>query len=204
MKIIAIGWNYLDHNKEMNLTLLPKDPVVFLKPETALLKDGKPFFLPDFSARIEYETELVIRICRLGKNIAARFAYRYYDAITVGIDFTARDLQTRLQDAGDPWEIAKGFDGSAVVGQFIPIEPVNKPQDISFSLQINNEEVQKGNSINMIFPIDQIIEYVSKFYTLKIGDLIFTGTPKGTGPVKINDHLVGYIENQKLLDFYVK
>ena len=204
MKIIAVGWNYLDHNKEMNRTLLPKEPVIFLKPETALLKDHKPFFLPDFSNRIEYETELVVHICRLGKNIAPRFAYRYYDAVTVGIDFTARDLQTRLRNEGAPWEISKGFDSWAVIGDFIPLDQAGEIQNLSFSLQINGQTVQHGNTTDMIFTVDEIIAYVSRFYTLKIGDLIYTGTPKGVGPVAINDHLQGFLGDRKILDFRVK
>ena len=204
MKIIAVGWNYLSHNKEMNRTLLPKEPVIFFKPETALLKDGKPFFLPDFSERIEYETELVFRVCRLGKNIAPRFAHRYYDAVTVGIDFTARDLQSKLRQNGEPWEISKGFDSSAVIGNFIEIEKIGDTFQLPFSLSINGNTAQQGNSKDMIFNIDDIIAYVSRFYTLKIGDLIYTGTPDGIGPVKINDHLQGYLKEEKVLDFYVK
>ncbi|MCP9610784.1 fumarylacetoacetate hydrolase family protein [Coprobacter tertius] len=205
MKIIAIGWNYLDHNKEMDRTLLPKEPVVFLKPETALLKDGKPFFLPDFSNRIEYETEIVVHICRLGKNIASKFAHRYYDEVTVGIDFTARDLQSQLRKEGAPWEISKGFDSSAVIGKFIPLAQAgDNIRNIPFSLLLNGDKVQEGNSSDMLFSIDDIIAYVSRFYTLKIGDLIYTGTPSGVRPVKINDHLQGYIGDKKLLDFYVK
>lgn len=204
MKIIAVGWNYREHNKEMNRALLPKEPVIFIKPDSALLKDGKPFFLPDFSERIEYETELVFRICRLGKNIAPRFAHRYYDAVTVGIDFTARDLQARLRQHGEPWEIAKGFDSSAVIGCFIEKEKAGDLVRLPFSLSINGNTVQQGNSGEMIFGIDEIIAYVSQFYTLKIGDLIYTGTPEGVGPVAINDRLEGYLNDQKVLDFYVK
>ena len=204
MKIIAVGWNYLSHNKEMNRTLLPKEPVIFFKPETALLKDGKPFFLPDFSERIEYETELVFRVCRLGKNIAPRFAHRYYDAVTVGIDFTARDLQNKLRAQGLPWEISKAFDNSAVLGTFVPLECVGDVNRIPFHLDINGKTVQEGNTQDMLFPVDKIIAYVSRFFTLKIGDLIYTGTPVGVGPVKIDDHLQGYIGEQKLLDFFVR
>lgn len=204
MKIIAVGWNYRKHNKEMNRALLPKEPVIFIKPDSALLKDGKPFFLPDFSERIEYETELVFRICRLGKNIAPRFAHRYYDAVTVGIDFTARDLQARLRQNGEPWEIAKGFDSSAVIGKFIDKEKAGDIACLPFSLSLNGDTVQQGNSREMIFGIDDIIAYVSRFYTLKIGDLIYTGTPEGVGPVAINDRLEGYLNSEKVLDFYVK
>ena len=203
MKIFAGGWNYLNHNKEMNRALLPKEPVLFMKPDTALLKDGKPFFLPPFSERIEYETELVVRISRLGKNIAPRFAHRYYDAVTVGIDFTARDLQARLRAEGSPWEISKGFDGSAVVGDFIPFdEAAGNLQDLHFSLRIDGKEVQRGHTADMIFPVDEMIAYISRFYTLRMGDLLFTGTPEGVGPVAIGNRLQGYLGERQLLDFH--
>ena len=205
MKIFAVGWNYLNHNKEMNRALLPKEPVLFMKPDTALLKDGKPFFLPPFSERIEYETELVVRISRLGKNIAPRFAHRYYDAVTVGIDFTARDLQARLRAEGSPWEISKGFDGSAVVGDFIPVdEAAGNLQDLHFSLRIDGKEVQRGHTADMIFPVDEMIAYISRFYTLRMGDLLFTGTPEGVGSVAIGNHLQGYLGERQLLDFHVR
>ena len=205
MKIFAVGWNYLNHNKEMNRALLPKEPVLFMKPDTALLKDGKPFFLPPFTERIEYETELVVRISRLGKNIAPRFAHRYYDAVTVGIDFTARDLQARLRAEGSPWEISKGFDGSAVVGDFIPVdEAAGNLQDLHFSLRIDGKEVQRGHTADMIFPVDEMIAYISRFYTLRMGDLLFTGTPEGVGPVAIGNRLQGYLGERQLLDFHVR
>ena len=205
MKIFAVGWNYLNHNKEMNRALLPKEPVLFMKPDTALLKDGKPFFLPPFSERIEYETELVVRISRLGKNIAPRFAHRYYDAVTVGIDFTARDLQARLRAEGSPWEISKGFDGSAVVGDFIPVdEAAGNLQDLHFSLRIDGKEVQRGHTADTIFPVDEMIAYISRFYTLRMGDLLFTGTPEGVGPVAIGNRLQGYLGERQLLDFHVR
>lgn len=204
MKIIAVGWNYLNHNKELNNPLLPKEPVIFIKPDSALLKDGKPFFIPDFSSHVEYETELVVHISRLGKNIAAKFAHRYYDTVTVGIDFTARDLQQRLRAEGSPWEIGKGFDSSAAVGEFIPAEEAGDLKNTPFSLKINGAEVQKGNSADMIFPIDEIIAYASRFFTLKIGDLIYTGTPQGVGGVNIGDRLEGFIGERKLLDFYIR
>lgn len=205
MKIFAVGWNYLNHNKEMNRALLPKEPVLFMKPDTALLKDGKPFFLPPFSERIEYETELVVRISRLGKNIAPRFAHRYYDAVTVGIDFTARDLQARLRAEGSPWEISKGFDGSAVVGDFIPVdEAAGNLQDLHFSLRIDGKEVQRGHTADMIFPVDEMIAYISRFYTLRMGDLLFTGTPEGVGPVATGNRLQGYLGERQLLDFHVR
>ena len=205
MKIFAVGWNYLNHNKEMNRALLPKEPVLFMKPDTALLKDGKPFFLPPFSERIEYKNELVVRISRLGKNIAPRFAHRYYDAVTVGIDFTARDLQARLRAEGSPWEISKGFDGSAVVGDFIPVDEVaGNLQDLHFSLRIDGKEVQRGHTADMIFPVDEMIAYISRFYTLRMGDLLFTGTPEGVGPVAIGNRLQGYLGERQLLDFHVR
>ncbi|MGL4294036.1 MAG: fumarylacetoacetate hydrolase family protein [Bacteroidales bacterium] len=205
MKIICIGWNYPLHNKEMDKTLVEKDPTLFLKPDTALLKDGKPFFIPDFAERFEYEGELVVRISKLGKNISEKFAPRYYDAVTVGVDFTARDLQNKLREQGAPWEISKGFDNSAVIGDFIPVAELRKPiTSIDFRLDMNQQPVQNANAGEMIHSIDQIIAYVSKFFTLKIGDLIFTGTPAGVGPVKINDHMQGYIEDTKVLDFFVR
>lgn len=205
MKIFAVGWNYFRHNKEMNRALLPQEPVLFMKPDTALLKDGKPFFLPPFSERVEYETELVVRISRLGKNVAPRFAHRYYDAVTVGIDFTARDLQARLRAEGSPWEISKGFDGSAVVGDFVPVEELaGGVQDQHFSLRIGGKEVQRGHTADMIFPIDEMIAYISRFYTLRMGDLLFTGTPEGVGPVAIGDHLQGFLGERQLLDFHVR
>ena len=204
MKIIAVGWNYQAHNKELDNPLLPKEPTVFLKPDSALLKDGKPFFLPDFSSRIEYEAELVVRISRLGKNIATRIASRYYDAVTVGIDFTARDIQQKMRSEGGPWDLSKGFDSSAVVGEFISVAEAGLPEAVEFSLSVNGDEVQRGVTSDMIFGIDEIISYVSRFYTIKTGDLIYTGTPQGVGPVKIGDRLEGYIGNRKLLDFYVR
>lgn len=205
MKIIAVGMNYAAHNQELGHTvILPKEPVIFMKPDSALLKDGKPFFIPDFSKEVHYETELVVRINRLGKNIAQRFANRYYDAVTVGIDFTARDLQRELRSVGNPWEISKGFDNSAAIGHFIPVDKFADIQNLNFHLDINDNTVQQGNTRDMLFRVDQIIEYISQFFTLKIGDLLFTGTPVGVGPVKVGDHLTGYLENEKVLDFYVR
>lgn len=204
MKIFAIGLNYDSHNKEMKRTFESKEPVIFMKPDTALLKDGKPFFLPDFSQEVHYETELVVKINRLGKNVAERFAHRYYDEITLGIDFTARDLQRHQKELGLPWEIAKSFDNSAPIGEFISKVEIKNIQNVNFHLDINRKTVQQGNTQDMIYSVDKIIAYVSRFFTLKIGDLIFTGTPAGIGPVSINDHLEGYIEDKKLLDFHVK
>ncbi|WP_352422089.1 fumarylacetoacetate hydrolase family protein [Proteiniphilum sp.] len=204
MKIFAVGLNYASHNKEMERTFESKEPVIFMKPDTALLKGDKPFFLPDFSDEIHYETELVVKVNRLGKNIAERFAHRYYDEITVGIDFTARDLQRKQKESGLPWEIAKGFDNSAAIGTFISKNEVSDVQNVDLRLDINNQTVQQGNTKEMIYSVDKIIAYISRFFTLKIGDLIFTGTPAGIGPVAIDDHLQGYLESRKLLDFRIK
>lgn len=204
MKIIAVGMNYATHNKEMHHSLELSEPTIFMKSDSSLLKDGKPFFIPDFSSEIHYETELVVKIDRLGKNIAERFAHRYYNEVTVGIDFTARDLQTKLRQQGMPWELSKAFDNSAVIGSFISKEEIGDIQAVPFHLDINGQTVQSGNTESMLFTVDQIIAYVSRFVTLKIGDLLFTGTPAGVGPVKIDDHLQGYIGQQKLLDFYVR
>ena len=204
MKIFAIGLNYDSHNKEMKRTFESEEPVLFMKPDTALLKDGKPFMLPDFSKEMHYETEIVVKINRLGKNISERFAHRYYDEITVGIDFTARDLQKKLKERGLPWEISKSFDNSAAIGKFISKSEIEEIQNVNFHLDINGKTVQQGNTEDMIYSVDKIISYISSFFTVKIGDLIFTGTPSGIGPVAINDHLQGYIEDRKLLDFKVK
>lgn len=202
MKIIAVGWNYSEHVKELNPGLKPKSPVLFMKPDTALLKENKPFYLPDFSERIDYECELVIRISKMGKNISQKFANRYYDAIGLGIDFTARDLQNEFKKIGSPWEICKGFDNSAVVSEFISKEDYDL-NHLHFSLKKNGETVQQGNTEDMVFSVDEIIEYASRFFTLKTGDLIFTGTPVGVGPVKINDHLEGFIEEKPMFSFDV-
>ncbi|MBR4846272.1 MAG: fumarylacetoacetate hydrolase family protein [Bacteroidaceae bacterium] len=205
MKIIAVGMNYAEHNKEFKNTLLvPEKPVIFMKPDSAILKDGKPFFIPEFTQRVDYETELVVRICRLGKHIAPRFAHRYYDAVTVGIDFTARDLQEDFRAKGLPWELCKGFDDSAVLGEFVPMEKFSDVQDLHFHLDIDGETVQRGHTADMLFKVDEIIAYVSQFCTLKIGDILFTGTPVGVGPVSVGQHLQGYLEGEKLLDFYVR
>ncbi|MGV8964345.1 MAG: fumarylacetoacetate hydrolase family protein [Candidatus Saccharimonadaceae bacterium] len=204
MKILAVGLNYESHNVEMKRTFSSDVPVIFMKPESAQLKDSKPFFIPDFSNEIHYETEIVIKINRLGKHIDLEFAHRYYDELTVGIDFTARDLQRKLKQLGLPWEISKGFDSSAAIGKFVSKDEFRDIQDINFHLDINSTRVQQGNTRDMIYSVDKIISYVSQFFTLKIGDLIFTGTPAGVGPVSIDDHLEGYVENQKLLDFNIK
>ncbi len=204
MKILAVGMNYAAHNKELDNTFLYQDPVVFSKPESALLREGKPFFVPDFAERFDYETEIVVRINRLGKNIAERFAYRYYDEITVGIDVTARDLQQQLRTRGLPWDICKGFDSSAIVGDFVNKSEFGNVNDLKFSLQIDKQTVQEGWTGDMIFSIDRIISYVSRFFTLKTGDLIFTGTPAGIGQIKEGQFLEGYIEDRKLLETKIK
>ncbi|MDR1500133.1 MAG: fumarylacetoacetate hydrolase family protein [Tannerellaceae bacterium] len=202
MKIIAVGMNYVSHNKEMGQPAAA--PVIFMKTESSLLKGGKPFFIPDFSSDIHYETEIVVKINRLGKNIAERFASRYYDEVTVGIDFTARDIQRRLRTEGLPWEISKAFDNSAAVGDFIPLSEAGNISDIRFRLDINGSKVQEGNTADMIFTVDRIVAYISRFFTLKMGDLIYTGTPSGVGPVKVGDHLTGYMGERKLLDFNIR
>ena len=205
MKILAVGMNYAEHNKELDGTLYkPEEPVIFTKADSALLKYGKPFLIPDFTTQCDYETELVVRICRLGKNISTRFAHRYYDAVTVGIDFTARDLQRKLRAEGKPWELCKGFDNSAVIGDFILKEDLPDIQQIPFHLDIDGHTVQSGYSGDMIFAVDEIIAYISRFFTLKIGDLIFTGTPPGVGPVQIGQHLEGYIQDRRVLAFNVR
>lgn len=205
MKIIAVGMNYAEHNKELNSPLIiPTEPVIFTKPDSAFQTDKKPFFIPDFAERFEYETEIVVRICRLGRHINQKFAHRYYDAATIGIDFTARDLQNKLRQQGLPWELSKGFDNSAVVGEFVSLSELPPIQDTHFHLDIDGKTVQKGWTGDMLFSVNQIIAYVSKFYTLKIGDLIFTGTPAGTGPVTEGMILDGYIEDRKVLHLKVK
>ena len=204
MKIIAVGMNYAAHNKELHHTLELTEPTIFMKSDSSLLKDGKPFFIPDFSSEIHYETELVIKVDRLGKNIAERFAHRYYHEVTVGIDFTARDWQRRLCAQGLPWELCKSFDNSAVIGTFIPLSEAGNVNALSFHLDLNGKTVQEGHTQEMLFSVDRIIAYVSRFFTLKIGDLIFTGTPAGVGPVHIGDRLEGYLGDRKLLDFHVR
>lgn len=197
--------NYAMHNKELHGTLLkPEEPVIFTKADSALLKDHKPFFVPDHLGRIDYETELVVRICRLGKNIPTRFAHRYYDAVTVGIDFTAREMQSRLREKGLPWEICKGFDGSAAIGEWVEKDKFLNVQALRFRLDINGTTVQEGCTCDMLFKIDEIISYISQFFTLKTGDLLYTGTPAGVGPVSIGDHMEGYIEDRKVLEFNCK
>ncbi len=200
MKIFAVGMNYILHNKELDGALYkPEKPVIFTKADSSLLKDGKPFFIPDWSSQVDYEVELVVRICRLGKGIPVRFAHRYYDAVTVGIDFTARDWQREARQQGLPWDICKGFDGAAVIGEWQPVSEV-----MHFRLDVNGRTVQQGCSDEMLYPIDELISYISQFYTLKTGDLLYTGTPAGVGPVHIGDHLQGYLEDRKVLDFHAR
>ncbi|MBI4930744.1 MAG: fumarylacetoacetate hydrolase family protein [Bacteroidetes bacterium] len=203
MKIICIGQNYLEHIKELN-SAIPDEPVFFLKPDTALLLDNKPFYIPDFSNNIHHEVEIVLKISKVGKNIAKEFAHKYYDELTVGIDFTARDIQKIQKTKGLPWEKAKGFDGSAPVGRFISKEKLSPLNNLNFHLTINGKTVQKGNTSDLLFPFDKIISFISQFITLKIGDLIFTGTPVGVGAVNIGDKLEAFLEGEKLLAFDVK
>lgn len=203
MKIICIGRNYSEHARELN-NPLPVKPIFFMKADSSILKNNKPFFLPDFSNEIHYEAELVIKISRLGKNIDEKYADRYFNEIGIGIDFTARDLQKECKSKGLPWEIAKAFENSAPLGKFLPKDLFDDMNSIRFHLDINNKTVQQGISGDMIFSFNKLISYLSQFFTLKTGDLIFTGTPAGVGPVKKNDHLQAYIEDDLLLDFKVK
>lgn len=205
MKIIAVGMNYAQHNQELGHKETSKEPVIFMKPDSALLREGKPFFLPDFSSDMQYEAEVVVHICRLGKCIAPRFAHRYCDAVTVGIDFTARDLQSRFRAGGLPWELSKCFDGSAAVGSFVPLEQVGGDvQQLDFHLDIDGRTVQQGHTADMLHRVDDLIAHVSRFMTLKMGDLLFTGTPAGVGPVAVGQHLQGYLGEEKVLDFYIR
>jgi len=203
MKIICVGLNYRQHAAEMNRPV-PAEPMIFLKPDSAILKKNKPFFIPDFSSDVQYEAEIVLRISKLGKGIAAKYAGRYFDALTVGIDFTARDLQSRFSRDGHPWELSKTFDGSAPLGTFVPKEKFADISDISFTLDINGTRRQSGNTSDLIFSFDEIISYVSRYYTLKTGDLIFTGTPSGVGPVRSGDNLVARLEGETVLDFFAR
>ncbi len=230
MKIFGIGMNYREHQAELEQkapgrgkTQEYADPVVFTKCDSALVTRGRPFFIPDYTQECEYEAELVVRICRMGRSISERFAHRYYDAVTVGVDFTARDLQRRLRQQGLPWDLAKGFDGSAVIGDFRDFNGHEVPvlagstnryeghrvaerlaQGINFRLDINGQTVQRGLSSDMIHSVDHLVSYISRFFTLKTGDLIFTGTPLGVGPVHIDDHIEGWLEDERVLEFNVK
>jgi len=203
MKIIAIGRNYAEHAKELN-NPVPTVPVIFMKPDTALLKDNKPFYHPEFSQDVHHEIELVLKVCKEGKHISEKFAANYYDEIGLGVDFTARDIQSRHKEKGLPWELAKAFDGSAPISSFLPKADFKDLYNINFKLDINGETKQSGNTNMLLFSFESIIAFVSQYITLKKGDLIFTGTPAGVGKVNVGDHLQGYIEDNKLLDFYVK
>lgn len=204
MKIIAVGRNYADHARELN-NPVPTVPVIFMKPDTAVLKDNKPFYHPDFSSDIHHEIEVVLKISKEGKHISEKFATKYYDEIGLGIDFTARDIQQKHKESGLPWELAKSFDNSAAVGGFIPKSSFPDLCNLNFRLELNGKTVQAGNTKDLIFSFEYLIAFISQYITLKKGDLIFTGTPKGVGKVNIGDHLTGYFEkDQKLIDFYVK
>lgn len=205
MKIFGTAFNYLEHNKELGNSLLyTEEPVIFTMADSSLLFGGKPFFIPDYTQRCEYETELVVRISHLGRCIPERFAHRYYKEVTVGIDFTARDMQEKLREKGLPWDLCKGFDGSAVIGDWVNVEQLPNVQNLNFSLNINGTEVQKGYTGNMLHGVDRLVSFLSQYFTLKTGDLIFTGTPAGVGPVNIDDHLEGFLEGRKVLEFNVK
>lgn len=203
MKIICIGRNYSEHTKELN-NEVPTEPVIFMKPKSALLFPEKPLYYPEFTDDLQYECELVVRISKNGKYIQEKFASKYYNALSVGLDFTARDVQQRQKEKGLPWEIAKAFDQSAAVGQFIPIEPDMDVNNLNFYLKVNDQIVQKGNSGDMLFSINKIIAYVSIYFTLNIGDLIYTGTPAGVGSLNVYDKLEGYLEDQKLLQVEIR
>ncbi len=203
MKIIAIGRNYIEHAKELN-NPVPTSPVIFMKPDTALLKDNKPFYHPDFSEDIHHEIEVVLKISKEGKHISEKFAANYFEEIGLGIDFTARDVQQRHKEKGLPWELAKAFDNSAPISNFLPKAQFAEMYQLNFNLDINGERRQTGNTKDLIFSFEYIIAFVSKYITLKKGDLIYTGTPQGVAKVSIGDRLEGYLEGQKLLDFYIK
>ncbi len=203
MKIICVGRNYAEHIAELN-NENPEEPVIFLKPETAQIRLGEPFFYPDFSNDVHYEVELVVKINKVGKNIEERFAHKYYDEIGVGIDFTARDLQTRLKSKGLPWELAKAFNGSAPVSEFVPISNFKDIQDINFGLALNGEMKQHGNSAMMLYRVNYLISFISKYFMIKKGDLIFTGTPKGVGSVQIGDTLTAYLEGKEMMNLSIK
>lgn len=203
MKIIAIGRNYAAHAKELN-NPVPTTPVIFMKPDTAALKDNRPFYIPEFSSDIHYELEVVLKICKEGKHIQEKFASTYYDEIGLGIDFTARDIQSKHKEKGLPWELAKSFDNSAAISRFLPKSDFADLYQIDFDLQINKEARQTGNTSNLLFSFEQIIAFVSQYITLKKGDLIFTGTPEGVGPVHQGDHLEAWIGDEQLLNFHIK
>ncbi|MDT0555107.1 fumarylacetoacetate hydrolase family protein [Patiriisocius hiemis] len=203
MKIICVGRNYAAHIKELN-NERPDHPVLFLKPDTSILLKKQPFFIPDFSNDVHHEVEVLVKINRIGKHINKKFAHKYYNEIGLGIDFTARDLQTQLKAKGLPWEKAKAFDGAAVIGNFLPKDSFKSVDDIDFSLEKNGAIVQKGNTSLLLWKIDELIEYISKYFTLKIGDIIFTGTPAGVSSVSANDVLKGYIQEKELFSIKIK
>ncbi|QJW89693.1 fumarylacetoacetate hydrolase family protein [Spirosoma taeanense] len=203
MKIICVGRNYVEHIKELN-NEQPDDPVIFMKPETAIPLKNEPFFYPEFSSDVHHEVEILVRINRVGKNIDEKFAHKYYDEIGIGVDFTARDVQSKLKAKGLPWELAKGFNGSAPISQFRPKTDFPDLQNLNFHLEVNGETRQQGNTSLMLFKIDYLISFVSRYFLLQQGDILFTGTPKGVGPVQVGDRLMAYIENQKMLEFDVK
>ena len=203
MKIIAIGRNYAEHAKELN-NPVPIVPVIFMKPDTALLKDNKPFYHPEFSNDIHHEIELVLKISKEGKHVAEKFASNYFDEIALGVDFTARDLQQKHKEKGLPWELAKAFDNSAPVSKFLPKSQFSDLKNLNFRLELNGNTVQAGNTKDLLFSFESIIAFVSKYITLKKGDLIFTGTPQGVGKINVGDHLAGYLEEEKLLDFNIR
>lgn len=203
MKIICVGRNYTSHIEELK-NEKPKDPVLFLKPDTSILLRKQPFIIPEFSEDVQHEVEILVKINKMGKHINRKFAHKYYDEIGLGIDFTARDLQTQLKEKGLPWEKAKGFDGATVIGDFIPKEEFKDVNNINFSLEKNGKVVQKGNTLLMLWKIEELIEYISKYFTLKIGDVIFTGTPSGVAKVFPNDTLSGFIENNELFSIKIK
>ncbi|MBA4303167.1 MAG: 2-hydroxyhepta-2,4-diene-1,7-dioate isomerase [Sphingobacteriaceae bacterium] len=203
MKIICVGRNYADHARELN-NEVPTEPVIFLKPDSAILKDGKAFYLPDHLGSVHHELEIVLRICKNGKHISPKFAADYYDQIGLGIDFTARDLQTKLKNKGLPWELAKGFDGSAVLGDFVPKSQLGDMAQLQIELLVNGEKRQAGNTRDLLFSFEAIIVFVSQYFTLRQGDLIYTGTPAGVGPVQPGDILEGYLNGEKRLYFQVK
>ncbi len=203
MKIIAIGRNYAEHAKELN-NPVPSQPVIFLKPETALLKDNKPFYHPEFSTDIHHEIELVLKISKEGKHVSEKFASGYFEEIGLGVDFTARDIQQRHKEKRLPWELAKAFDHSAPISRFVPKSDFKNLYDLNFKLEVNQALVQHGNTSNLLFSFEYIIAFVSSYFTLKKGDLIFTGTPQGVGKVNQGDHLAGYLEQEKLLDFHIR
>lgn len=202
MKIICVGRNYVAHAKELNNDV-PSRPMLFMKPDSSVLHRERPFYYPDFSENIHYEAEIVLKICKNGRSIEKRFAHKYYNEMTIGLDLTARDLQAELKKKGHPWEIAKAFDNSAVLGQWIPFGDAD-PTNINFRLERNGENVQIGNTGNMIFPFDELISYISRFFKLQMGDIIFTGTPAGVGPIAIEDRFQGFIEDQSLLNLLIK